>query len=122
MNPHVDGHPGSTLWGSAPGKVPWIIKPGTKECPKCGCGSDRVSLDDLVELFKSAKEYAREEKMGVQPSSSFVYAMDPHTIDNYSDDEIVVDEYGREMTMVEFRAMLIGIKFHIKDSIGCRFS
>lgn len=108
-------HYGSATWHAA--------------CPKCG--STKIEPGSLskgpaaVEL--GFAEPNGERPRGVEGTSSFSWAIDPHEArricESYGERVCVVDEYGRTLTGLEFLRMLrCNCAIEFTHSIGREFS
>ena len=77
-----------------------------------------VSTAAMVELgFANSKELGNQT--GIGSTSSFTWAMKPDKLDEI---QTVVDEYGRQMSLEEFKKELTYCKIKFYHSIGMEFS
>ena len=77
-------------------------------CLRCGKGQAEESSSSM-EVELGFADPAKAYKTGVKSCSSFGWAQDPDMVRRIckgNDSPIIVDEYGREMTGVEFLEML----------------
>ena len=90
------------------------------KCPSCGRTQTVENNWGAVGLELGFNQGAKEKKAGVQTCSSFTWAMPPENLRRCN---IIVDEYDREMTRVEFLEMLrLNCPVEYFNSIGSEFS
>ena len=93
------------------------------ECPICGTPSPSEELTiSSVGLELGFNKGENPSKNKVRSCSSFSWAISPSEFSNLSKDVIIRDEYNRQYTLEEFKAMLDEYPIKFTDSIGQEFS
>lgn len=101
----------------------------TEVCPKCGQGKPVVKFEELASAVELgfAPPHKGRKTTGVSSCSSFSWGQDPaetHAIcEKFAREQIIVDEYGQEMTGEEFLSMIFAnCPIQFTHSIGVDFS
>lgn len=90
-----------------------------ESCPKCGKKKEDEPLSESTagrELGFNNHKPGR--KKGVASCCSFAWGIEPDSLRNYPD---IVDEYGREFTLEQFRDILTECPIQSTDLIGQEF-
>lgn len=95
-------------------------------CPNCG----KKRPDEDITAGAAGRELGfnkspPQKKQGVASCSSFTWAIQPSELDKLDSKSlalVIVDEYGHEFTLAEFKQVLTECPIQYLDSIGRDFS